>query len=230
MKKALCVGMLSFLVIGVAASIVGAQRTARRLDPTAFRLGGWAADEALWFDPFRLTTVRPETTTLTPRLATTGSSSPGIKAALSTKAAPSTAAALTSPLAALSSPEAPTSPATTVLSPSPEPDQTLSGSESALTALSGTESPTSPTTTVLPTSPGTEAAPSAPAPEPTLPLTALSSTESPTSPTTTALSQSPEPDQTLSGFEDSPVPLSARPPIRIPYRPVLRSPFRPPLL
>jgi len=224
MKKALLAGALSFLVIGVGASIVGAQRTARRLDPTAFRLGGWAADEALWFDPFRLTTLRPETTVLAPRLTSTGSSSPV------TKVAPSTAAALTSPLAALSGTESPTSPATTVLSQSPEPDQTLSGAESALTALSGNESPTSPTTTVLPTSPGTEAAPSAPAPEPTLPLTALSSGESPTSPATTALSPSPEADETLSGSGDSLVPLSARPPIRIPYRPVLRSPFRPPLL
>jgi len=148
MKKALLAGALSFLVIGVGASIVEAQRTARRLDPTAFQLGGWAADEALWFDPFQLTTLRPETTVLAPRLASTGSSSPVITAAPSTKAAPGTAAALTSPLTTLSSPPpAPTSPATTVLPTGPEPDQTLSGAESALAALSSTESPTSPTTT-----------------------------------------------------------------------------------
>jgi hypothetical protein len=130
MKKALWAGTISFLVIGVVASIVGAQRSARPLDPTAFQLGGWAADEALWFDPFQLTTLRPKTTVLAPRLASIGSSSPG------TKAAPSTAAALASPLAAVSSPEAPTSLTTTALSRSPELDQTLSGSGGSPVLLS----------------------------------------------------------------------------------------------
>jgi len=131
MKKALLVGIMSFLVIGVGASIAGAQRTALRVDPTAFQLGGWAADEALWFDPFQLTTVRPETTVLAPRLASTGSSSPVTKAAPST-----TAPEPTSPSTALSSTESPISPTTTALSPSPEPDQTLSGLGDGLVPLS----------------------------------------------------------------------------------------------
>jgi hypothetical protein len=44
------------LLIGLVASFAGAQQATKRVAQEAFLLGGWAADEALRFDPFRLVT------------------------------------------------------------------------------------------------------------------------------------------------------------------------------
>jgi len=48
---------IAALLIGLAASSAGAQQGTSRADPTAFLLGGWAADESLRFDPFSLATL-----------------------------------------------------------------------------------------------------------------------------------------------------------------------------
>ena len=48
---------VAVLLVGLTASSVVAQQATKRLEQEAFLLGGWAADAALRFDPFSLTTL-----------------------------------------------------------------------------------------------------------------------------------------------------------------------------